>query len=432
MMVTFTDRYTPEVAPMPHRLVALLLALALGLTSLPAAADSVVRLGDDPRLAELEVTAFATGLNFPTGMAELPDGSILVATSAPTGGGLFRSTGQLLRLTDEDEDGVADDEGTVLATDLPGTLVSLALAGDLVLTTSAEGGNEQIVVLRRGRTWADPLEPAGSLRFLLDGFDHQSYGLAARPSPDAEGGHEVVFNVGASGNDTAGRIAYADGLVEAQLEDASLYRTTITDEGGEVTATEPEQIATGLRNAAAIAFDPANGDLLITDNGIDTPGDRVVALSADELYRLPAGEIGGEVEDYGFPSAYVDYASGEVVGEQAVAPVVAYRPVDGSEAEGVASVALAPEAFPANLRGVVAGFHGQYDSAGLENEENPLLLSDEATGATVELFSNDDPTIGHVDGLLSTGTTLYAADLCSAGLTEPDPCGTIYAVQVAG
>ncbi len=420
---------------MPHRLVALLAGIALGLTALPASADSVVRLGDDPRLADLKVTAFATGLNFPTGMVELPDGSVLVATSAPTGGNFFQSTGELLRLTDEDADGIADDAGEVLATGLPGTLVSLARAGDLVLTTSAEGGNEQIVILRKGETWADPLKEVGSVRFRFDGFNHQSYGLATRASSGAEGSYEVLFNIGASGNDTSGLTAVAQlpGGAEVELADAALYRMTVADADGEVAVGEPEQIATGLRNAAAITFDPTTGDLIITDNGIDTPEDRVVALSADTLNRLPADEIGGAVEDYGFPAAYVDYATGETVGDQAIAPAVAYRPIDGSESEGIASVAVAPAQFPAGIQGVVAGFHGQYDDIGVANEENPLLLvGDAGTGESIELFANADPTIGHIDGLLSTETTLYAADLCAGLLTESEPCGTVYAVRVGG
>ena len=412
----------------------LILVTSIGLaTAWPAAADSVVRLGDDPRLGELTVTAFATGLSFPTGMVALPDGSILVATSAPGEGGYFDSTGELLRLTDHDADGVADGPGTLLATGLPGTLVSLALAGDLVLTTSAAYGDEQIVVLRKGETWRDPLEPAGTLRLRFDRFEHQSYGLAARPSPDVDGSYEVVFNVGAWSNDADGRTVRVEGLgVDAELVDASLYRTTVTDEGDGVTATPPELIATGLRNAAAIVFDPATGDLLISDNGIDTPADRIVSLSADALYRLSAGEIGGAVEDFGFPDAYVDSATGEVVGERTIAPEVSFRPLDGAESEGVASVALTPAGFPDALRGVVAGFHGQYDLAGTENEENPLLLSDEATGGSIELIANADPNIGHIDGLLSTETTLYAADLCAGSLTETAPCGAIYAVRAAG
>lgn len=408
-------------------LLALLVVLALGE---PASADSVVQLGDDPRLGELEVTAFATGLSFPTGMVALPDGSILVATSAPGEGGYFDSTGELLRLTDHDQDGLADGPGTFLATGLPGTLVSLARAGDLVLATSAAYGDEQIMVLRRGERWADPMEPAGALRLLFDGFEHQSYGLAVRPSPDVDGGYEVVFNVGAWSNDADGRTVRVEGPgVDAELVDASLYRTTLTDDGDGVTMTEPELIATGLRNAAAIAFDTDTGDLLITDNGIDTPDDRIVALSADALYRLPADDVGGPVEDYGFPDAYVDSATGETVGSPSIAPEAVYRPAGGSEAEGVASVALTPAGFPDALRGVVAGFHGQYDLAGVENEENPLRWSDEATGESIDLLANGDPGIGHIDGLLSTETTLYAADLCAGSLTGTAPCGAIYAVR---
>ena len=89
-----------------------------------------------------------------------------------------------------------------------------------------------------------------------------------------------------------------------------------------------------------------------------------------------------------------------------------------------------PDGFPAELRGVVAGFHGQYDDVGVVNEENPLLLTMTETGETIELFANADPTIGHIDGLTSTDTTLYAADLCSGLLTQADPCGTVYAVRV--
>ena len=222
----------------------------------------------------------------------------------------------------------------------------------------------------------------------------------------------------------------------SQLPDASLYRMTITDFEDDLTATVPEQIASGLRNAAAIVFDPTTGDLVITDNGIDTPENRVVALSADELYRLPPDEIGGEIEDYGFPTAYVDYATGNPVGDQVIGPEVAYRPIAGpggaSEAEGVASVAVVPAGFPDELQGVVAGFHGQYDDIGLANEENPLLLTMSVTGETIELFANADPVIGHIDGLTSTDTTLYATDLCRGLLTQAAPCGTVYAVRVGG
>jgi sugar lactone lactonase YvrE len=50
----------------------------------PAAAQ--LTIGGDPRVnpADFRITTFASGLNFPNGMAILPDGSLLVATSRPS------------------------------------------------------------------------------------------------------------------------------------------------------------------------------------------------------------------------------------------------------------------------------------------------------------------------------------------------------------
>src|SRR5687767_12355990 len=62
--------------------------------------------------ADFRVTVYATNLNFPLGMAALPDGSLLVAVSQGTSFG--NSTGQLLRLIDANHDGMADGSGTVL------------------------------------------------------------------------------------------------------------------------------------------------------------------------------------------------------------------------------------------------------------------------------------------------------------------------------
>ena len=76
--------------------------------------------------SRLQVTTFATGLSFPTSMAELADGSLLVAQSV--GSSLWGSTeGSLVRLTDLNGDGIADDSGTVLASgaNLPGLVTSI-------------------------------------------------------------------------------------------------------------------------------------------------------------------------------------------------------------------------------------------------------------------------------------------------------------------
>src|SRR3954470_2330340 len=73
---------------------------------------------------DFRVTTFASGLNYPEGMVQLADGSLLVATSRPlgTGASFFNSAGDLLRFVDADRDGVADGPGTALFSGLPGGL----------------------------------------------------------------------------------------------------------------------------------------------------------------------------------------------------------------------------------------------------------------------------------------------------------------------
>ena len=48
------------------------------------------------------------------------------------------------------------------------------------------------------------------------------------------------------------------------------------------------KVATGLRNAASMAIDPATGDLLYADNGIDGTDGGNEAYSTDTLHRIAA------------------------------------------------------------------------------------------------------------------------------------------------
>src|SRR5437660_11147990 len=63
---------------------------------------------------DFRITTFASGLDFLLGMAKLSDGSLLVAISQVAN--LFSSTGRLVRLVDANQDGIADDLGTLLYT----------------------------------------------------------------------------------------------------------------------------------------------------------------------------------------------------------------------------------------------------------------------------------------------------------------------------
>src|SRR6266478_1933764 len=59
--------------------------------------------------SDFRITVFATNISYPLGMVQLSDGSLLVAVSQGTS--FWSSTGQLIRLTDTNHDGIADSQG---------------------------------------------------------------------------------------------------------------------------------------------------------------------------------------------------------------------------------------------------------------------------------------------------------------------------------
>lgn len=371
---------------------------------------------------QFEVTTFASGLNFPSSMQELSDGSILVGTSDPASGSIYNSTGTLLRFTDANHDGVADGAGQVVATGLVGAVTSVRQAGGLLFVTSTRPGAEQITVLRMGASPADTLTTVGAIDFNFPSDQmHTTYALAVRESPTTPGAHELFFNVGSRTNNTRSTDPVpVTGLLNANLNADSIYRVTVNDPGaGAPTLSGLEQIATGLRNAAGIAFDPVNGDLYFEDNGIDGLVNANEPFSADELNRIAVGNIGGTIEDFGFPDNYVPYRTGGQ-GGPGENPLVAFQPipdpVTGSRSEGPNEIAFAPTSFESILgRGVFVGFHGKFNSGGLTNDENPLVFYNLATDSYFHFIENDQSSVGHLDGLLSTSRGLFVSDLSAAG-----------------
>lgn len=387
----------------------------------------------------LSLTTFASGLNFPVGMAELPDGSVLVAVS--NGDSFYGATsGRLIRLVDADDDGVAETQQTLVA-DVPGASpTAVRVAGRLVVVT---GQGQPVVVYRLGTDLSAPLALVGQLTATYPGdWLHKHSALAVRPDAAVPGRTEVWLQVGSRANfaatTTTVPLTSDLGLTGALAGDA-VYRFVLTDTGTSVVASDLEQIATGLRNATGLAFQPSTGDLYLVDNGIDGLASPDEPHSADEVNVIPAAQIGGAVEDFGFPDSYVAYRTGTVVGSRGIQPLVAIQPLPdpqtGAEAEGPNDAVFAPPLFAPELTGhLVIGFHGRFTTGGTDNEENPLVTVDPATGAYAHLVAADEPGVGHLDGLMARGRDLFVADLATTGFIDPRGAdtGAVYRIRYTG
>lgn len=423
---------------MPRMTVRAWILASLLVVPVPAAIGQPFQVGGHPGVDPdaFEVTTFAAGLDFPFGLAVLQDGSLLVGINPPPpGGSYFSAMGRLVRFADTTGDGVADGAGSVLYTGLPGFTTSVRLAGDLVFVATGAPNPRNIFVLRQGATLASPLSLEGSLSLTYPAlWSHSAINLGVREAPGQPRVYELYFNLGSKENNVASsELIAVGGLVSGSAQPDSLYRVIVDDTGPALSAFGLEQIAGGLRNAFGTAFEPSTGDLVIQDNGIDGLIDENEPLSADELNRIPAASIGGAPEDFGFPDRYVEYRTGALIGSGGIDPLVAFQPIpmpNGSESEGAVDVVFAPPQFPPGLRdGVFVGFHGKFSSAGLANEENPLVFAGLDPVEHFHFVSNDEPGIGHLDTLATSADALYVADLTSASGFSSAGSGAIYRIR---
>ena len=314
---------------------------------------------------DFRITTFASGLDFPLGMAKLSDGSLLVTVSQ--GANFFNSTGAVIRLTDTNADGIADGPGTALYTNLPGSLTAIRLGGNLVFVT---GFTKPITILRAGATPSDPLTLVGKviINYPVSSWQHPNSALGIRNTPGQTNSYDLLFQVGSESNFAAttrtvtltnNNIPGATGTLPGD----SAYMLTIIDHVTSVTATNLTQLATGVRNPAGFAFHPATGDLYLQDNGIDGLVDANEPLSVDELNFIARTNIDGSAEYFGFPTNYTAYRTGTIVGGAGIQPLIKFQPIPdpntGHESEGVNDIVFAPSSFPDGLNtGVFLGFHG--------------------------------------------------------------------------
>lgn len=200
---------------------------------------------------------FAEKLNGPRFIRFGPDGALYVAD---------RRSGRILRLVDQDNDGVADSR-SVFAADLnsPHSLVYhkgawlIGVPGGVVRLNDLD--NDGVADVRQ---------------ILID--DYPTAGHSTRTVELLQDGRMVV-SIGSSCN---------------VCEEADLRRAAVVVYDGPQ-ATGEKIFARGLRNAVGLAVHPQSGELWATNNGRDLLGDD---LPPEALYIVREGK------DYGWPSCH--------------------------------------------------------------------------------------------------------------------------------
>lgn len=410
--------------------------IAMVASQAPAQPFTLQGPGLDP--ADFQITTFAEGLNYPVGMVELEDGSLLTAVS--NGSSFFGSNrGSIIRLADTTGNGVADVQQTLFSNVQGGKLSSIKRAGD-ILAVVGQGQSVPISLFRLGAQPSDSPTLLGtmSLNYPGGGWLHPHSSLALREKPGEADTYELYFQLGSKTNfdTTSQTVGLSSTLgLSATLAGDAIHRVEFSDAGGNFTATSHSLVATGLRNATGIAFHPVTGDLYLGDNGIDGVIAPNEPTSPDEINILPAADLYGPAEDFGFSSTYQVYRTGVDIGSSGILPEVNFQPLpapNGEEAEGVNEIAFVPPLFPAPIAGgLVAGFHGKFSQGGLENEENAVAYVNLEDNSFFHLISNDEEEIGHLDGLLATTDTLYLSDISPRGDFGSGTANTgkIYAIK---
>jgi len=428
------------LAPMTHHTARLGRSFVLTIlsTCLGVAQPFTVQ-GPGVNPSDFRVTTFASGLSFPLGMAQLPDGSLLVTVVQNNSFFSGSSPGRIIRFTDADGNGFADSAGTIFYSNLSPALTSVRVLDNLVFVP---GSPHPLTVLRAGATPASPLSLAGKLILTYpSGWTmHQHSELGVCKTPGFTNRYDLYFQVGAEFNfalTTRTATLTNENIpgAAASLVGDSIHRITLIDTGTGLSATNLLQIASGLRNPAGFAFHPATGDFYFQDNGVDGLVNGNEPHSADELNFITRANLGGAVEFFGFPNNYISYRTNVFVGGAGIRPLIAFQPLPnpftGRESEGPNQISFAPPGFPDGLNtGLFLGFHGKFSSGGVSNEENPLVYANPGTGEYFHYILGQQPGIGHLDGLLATRDSLFVADAVTTGnFGSGSGAGVIYQIK---
>jgi hypothetical protein len=377
-------------------------------------------------------TVLASGLNFPYGLTASANGSLLFGQSAPTtNSGLDyglapATTGSVWMLP-------ASGGGSYglpqqVATGLTGLVTSVQTLSNGALLVDSGAGGAGGAGTRQMSFYTPAGQSLGAIAFSYppgSSFNWEHSNGMSLVVPNANGTDTVYFIVGSQYDNAATTATVStSGLVSATLNADSVYMMTVSTAGGSVQVTgAPTQVVSGVRNPWGLSLD-ASGDLVVGDNGID--GAHVVdELGADTLHVVPAGQIGSQVFDFGFPNTYTVFSDGSYVNgdPNAVPPLVAFTPVADAngalqKSEGLSAMAYAaPGSLPfvGSEGGEFIGFHGVFDAGGAANYDNALLYYDFASGQYEPILDAGNSAVGHIDGLLVDGHALLLEEFSSTG-----------------
>jgi glucose/arabinose dehydrogenase len=255
-----------------------------------------------------EATVFADGLSYVTGLAFDAQGVLHV-----TEGNVITGAGRVLRLPDQDGDGVAD--GATEAASGFGIATGLTFRGNGFSRRPGEPGEggrpaTDLERIRRGQFRGQHLElfvshftPGGEgaitrlrdrdgdgvmevRRDIVTGLPSDGVNGNQQPAVGPEGW--IYFGQGGRTNAGVPGAGPPDGPLNG-----TILRVGPDGRGLEV-------LASGLRNVFDLAF-TAEGELLATDNGPDASGPGPVLGAPDELNAIVAGASYGWPTRVGFP-----------------------------------------------------------------------------------------------------------------------------------
>ncbi|MGH7530275.1 MAG: PQQ-dependent sugar dehydrogenase [Gemmatimonadales bacterium] len=350
-------------------------------------------------------------------LAALPNGDLAVAIRGAEGGV------QVLR--DTTGDGVADVIGAFAPPGGGGGTGIAFSGGALYFATDA--------AVFRWRWQPGQLEPGGPPDTVVSGLtnrrSHAAKGIALGP------GGALFVNIGAPSNacQEQDRTPGSAGQDPCPLLEIAggIWRFDVNRTGQ--TQADGERYATGLRNALALAVDPASGDLFAAQHGRDQLAANWPALYTEaESAELPAEEVfrieeGG---DYGWPYCYYDPGreqkvlgpeyggDGERVGRCASAdePVLAFP----AHWAPNAITFYSGTAFPAKYRGgLFIAFHGSWNRAPLPQGGYKVMFVPFASGKPAgepEVFAD-----GFAGSDVSPGGALHRPTGLAVG-----PDGSLY------